>query len=257
MKKIIILLLVLFITGCGSSNKFIGTWYHYNGDSMVIITFSDGNKCSIEELDEETKCTYKYDDKKVFMSSVKFDLDLDYSFTNNYLLISNTKFYKDMKDAKDNFNKEKQEKDEVILPSKNIKVPSVTGKTLEEAKKEFKAAGLALNIIYEENDFYDSGKVIRTSPAAGRMVDKNTVVDVFVSSGFKKYIIEDYTGKNYIEVKTELEITYKMQVIIEKKNTIEEYDSNKIIGQSIAPGTEVDISESNPTTIVLYIPNQQ
>ena len=72
------------------------------------------------------------------------------------------------------------------------------------------------------------------------------------------FIMEDYTGKNVDDVRRILEVDYKMNVKVEKKEVeiegnIEE-EKDKILEQSIAPGTEVIISEENPSTIVLTIP---
>jgi hypothetical protein len=187
MKKIIVILLfVLFITGCGSSNKFIGTWYHYDGDNMVILSFTDDNNCSLEEFDEVEKCTYKYNDKKVFLSSVHDDLELNYNFIDNYLLIENTRFYKDMKTAKENVDKKVQKKEVVGSRTNKTRVPDVSGMNIDEAKTLLKTEGFALNIIYEENIIYKKDVVINTIPEKGEIVDKNQVIDVYVSSGYNR-----------------------------------------------------------------------
>ena len=66
--------------------------------------------------------------------------------------------------------------------------------------------------------------------------------------------IEDYTGKNYIEVQTILERNYGLNVTVEKKEPTDsdkEYDEQEIIGQSLAAGSEVKKGDS----IILYIPD--
>ena len=181
MKKIILLaFLIIFITGCGSSNKFEGTWYHYDGYSMSIITFSNDNKCSLEEFGEEEKCTYKYDDNKITISTVNDDLEFDYSFKDNYLVIGDIDFYKDMKEAKDNTS---PNQDNVVIGDRTkIVMPNVVGKDIEEAKKILEEKGFTINIIYQSSDSYERDIVIETNPKEGTVVDKNNVIDVFVSS---------------------------------------------------------------------------
>jgi len=64
--------------------------------------------------------------------------------------------------------------------------------------------------------------------------------------------LKDYTGKNYIEIQTILETKYGLSVTIEKKDVKDgNVDEDKIIGQSLAKGSEVKKGDS----ITLYIPN--
>lgn len=255
MKKIIIVLFIVFLTGCKTSNKFVGTWYHVDDNDIVILTFNGDNTCILEESDEEEKCTYKYDDKKIFISSKHDDLELNYNFIDNYLLIDDTRFYKDMKEAKDN----KAEGKKTVIEGKIVLetiLPDLIGLSLEDAERMLKREGLSFNVIKVENDFYEKDRVVQTNPLAGMKVNKSSVIDLFVSNSVDKVVIEDYTSKNYLEVKEKLETIYKMKVIIEKRETGNSEDnSNSIVGQSIAPGTEIEISIDNPTTIILYIPN--
>lgn len=257
MKKIVLFILLSFLlVGCSSSNKFIGTWYHYDEDEIIMITFSKDNNCIFEENEYKQDCTYKFDDKKITISATTDELNLDYNFVDNYLIIGDIRFYKDLKESKDNkdSNEINNSKEFGNRRIQTIKMPNVVGMDIEEAKKILIKAGLTLNIVYKEDDFYEGGRVINTIPDAGRSVDKNTVVDVFVSSNFKKYIIEDYKGKNYYEVKTKLESLYDMIVIVEKIKTDDIVDDmSAIIGQSLKPGTEITVSEDDPTTITLYI----
>ena len=97
------------------------------------------------------------------------------------------------------------------------------------------------------------GYIVKTSPAIGRTVKKGTEITLYESKGPEKYEIEDYTGKNYIEVKTILENNYGLNVVIEKMEVDDnkEYDENVIISQDLKVGTEV----SKGANITLYIPD--
>ena len=144
--------------------------------------------------------------------------------------------------------------------SDNIKIPDVTNLTVEQAEKALINEGfkVANETCKEYSDTFAEGKVISTDPAVGRSRPKGTEIKLCESLGKNDtYIIEDYTGKNYIEVQTTLEKLYKMKVTVEKKDIelTEDMDVQLIIEQSLEVGTEIIVSEENPAKITLYIPN--
>ena len=96
--------------------------------------------------------------------------------------------------------------------------------------------------------------VVKTDPEAGRSVKYGTKITIYKSSGEETFTLENYVGKNYIEVQTILETKYELKVNVEKKEPTDnnkEYDEQEIIGQSLAAGSEVKKGDS----ITLYIPN--
>lgn len=135
----------------------------------------------------------------------------------------------------------------------DVEVPKVAEKTVVEAEKELKKAGfeVAIETMKEESSTIKEGLVTRTSPAAGRTVKKGTTVTIYESTGEKVYVVEDYTGKNYIEVQTELEKIYGLKVEIEERDTdSDEFTSQQVLGQSVEPETTLKKGD----TITLYIP---
>ena len=154
---------------------------------MVILTFYNDNKCVLEELDEEEKCTYEYDNKRITINSSYADTELNYDFIDDYLIIGDTRFYKDMKKAKDNQDKVVVHKKEVVgNRTKKRKIPDVSKMNALEAKRILEAEGFEVNIIYESNNYYQDGIIIKTYPKAGTIIetknDKKAVVDLYVSS---------------------------------------------------------------------------
>ncbi len=153
----------------------------------------------------------------------------------------------------------------VLLPTfsntSNIKIPDVSGLTVVDAEKVLTDKGFVVadETRKEFNDKTELGLVIGTDPQVDRKRPKGTKITIIESLGKNQtYKIEDYTGRDYEKVQYELETMYKMKVEIKSKEVeitgnIEE-EKKKIIEQSIAPGTEIIISEENPTTITLYIP---
>lgn len=139
---------------------------------------------------------------------------------------------------------------------KPVTVPTCEGEKISVCEKKLQALGLEVDtkIKTEASSTIDKNRVTRTDPEEGRSVKPGTLVTIFKSLGEEVYEIEDYTGKNYIEVQTILETKYGLKVTVEKKEPTDndkEYDEQEIIGQSLAAGSEVKKGDS----ITLYIPD--
>ncbi len=146
-----------------------------------------------------------------------------------------------------------------VIPSvtkvPNIKVPDVSGLSVEDAEEILLQKGFTVNTTTEKisSDEYDEGEVVKTEPEAGRSIKKGKEITIYESTGSEIYVIEDYTGKNYIEIETLLESMHGLDVKIEKKSiTItDDTDEQAIVDQSLKAGTEVRKGDS----IILYIPD--
>jgi serine/threonine-protein kinase len=78
-----------------------------------------------------------------------------------------------------------------------VKVPDVVGKTEKEAKEILKKKGLGIKVVSrEESATYDEGIVASQKQVAGTKVNKNTTVEVVVSSGktSETVAVPDVTG---------------------------------------------------------------
>ena len=142
----------------------------------------------------------------------------------------------------------------------DIKIPDVTDLTLLQAEKALVSEGFKISdeTCQEYSDTVPAGKVIRTEPKIGSLRPEGTAVKVCESLGKNDtYVIEDYTGKNYLTIQTTLEKVYKMKVVVEKKDVeiTDDMDLQLIVDQSLPKGTEIIVSEDNPTEIILYIPD--
>ncbi len=99
------------------------------------------------------------------------------------------------------------------------------------------------------------GRVVKTDPGKGRSVKKGTKITIYKSKGKETFEIDDYVGKNYIEVETLLK-QKGLVVNIEKKepsDTNRDYGEQEIIGQSLAKGSKVKKGDE----ITLYIADIQ
>ena len=146
----------------------------------------------------------------------------------------------------------------VIVPKiqnvSDTKVPNVAEMDELKAEEILKKEGLKIKSELKNiaSDTIEEGKVVKTDPAAGRTVKEGTEVTIYVSSGKNSLELEDYTGKNYIDIKARLEETYKLNVIVEFQTVDNpaDYSASEIIGQKPAAGETV----GEGGTITLYVP---
>ena len=136
-----------------------------------------------------------------------------------------------------------------------VQVPDVSGMKISEAEQVLIDAGFEVNEKIEKipSDKYEEGLVVKTDPEALRNIKKGKTITIYESTGKETIKLEDYTGKNYIEVQTLLENMYKLKVKVEKKETTitEDMNEQQIIGQEPKTGTEVKEGDA----VTLYIPD--
>ena len=140
----------------------------------------------------------------------------------------------------------------IITNQKEIKVPDVTGLELTEAIGKLQDEGFKIADEQKEtsSDEIPAGKVAKTNPMAGVKKTKGSEITLYISTGNAGFVMEDFTGKNYLTVKGTLE-AYGVYVILEKKDVDNVTDASVILDQSVKAGEKV----SKGDTITLYIPN--
>ena len=141
-----------------------------------------------------------------------------------------------------------------IQANKEIKVPNVSNKSVAKAEEILKESGfkVANKQEKETSDEIKKGKVIRTDPKSGLKRRKGTTITLIVSAGKETIELEDFTGKNALEIKGSLEaqglvVTIEKKEVEDKKNSKE----NIIVGQMPKAGEEVKKGDS----IILYVPD--
>ena len=139
-----------------------------------------------------------------------------------------------------------------FLADTTAKVPNVTDMTVKQAKEMLKEKGFTINSKFKKkyDDEIVKGKVIKTMPKQGTKVNKNEKITLVVSKGVKKIEIEDYTGKDYKDIKEELEekgITVNIQNK-EVENTAG-YKADTIIEQSVKKGEKIGKGDEITLTV--------
>ena len=140
----------------------------------------------------------------------------------------------------------------IITSRSQIAIPDVTGKSLKEATKIIQNKGFSISEeqVEQASDTVKEGYIIRTNPVAGTKRKKGYEVVLYVSLGDAKIVVENYTGKNFSEVKGALE-SQKIKVLREEQE-LEGNDTaqeNEIIGQSVEVGEKLSAGD----TITLYV----
>ena len=65
-----------------------------------------------------------------------------------------------------------------------VVVPSLTGKTMDQAKQELNGTGLGIKPVgTASSDTVEKGQIISQDPQDGKTVEKNTTIEVIISSG--------------------------------------------------------------------------
>ncbi|MCJ7826664.1 MAG: PASTA domain-containing protein, partial [Demequinaceae bacterium] len=86
-----------------------------------------------------------------------------------------------------------------------VAVPSLQGLTQGDALDLLEQFGLLGSVEGEVNPDVEWGRVIRTSPAEGTLVDKGSVVTVFVSVDENQLTVPDVRGLSVMEAQTAIE----------------------------------------------------
>ena len=146
---------------------------------------------------------------------------------------------------------ETQQEEDKDKNKEQIKVPDLSNKTPEEAKKELNTLGLGARKGGEESsDTVEEGLITRQEPAAGEQVDKNTQILFYVSTG---KAVEEVTipsglvGESLSSVESTLqELGLKTKVEKEKSS---EVAVGKVI--SLNPGEGTKVAKDSEVTIVV------
>lgn len=141
-----------------------------------------------------------------------------------------------------------------IMENSKAEIPDVKGMTVVQAENKLEEEGFKVNSKTKEENSDDvkEDKVIGTDPKAGRSVKKKTKITIIVSKGSDKITVKDYVGKNYYDIKAQLEAK-GIKVITDKKDvaSTSEYKEGTIIDQDVKKGEKLSKGDS----ITLVIPN--
>ena len=132
---------------------------------------------------------------------------------------------------------------------KDVDLPNLVGKTLEEANKEIEKTDIKLEKTEEFNADVEAGKIISQEPPYidGYTVKENSTIKIVISKGTEKAIVENVKGKTYEEAAQILDnVNLKVERIDQTSKTVE---AGIVIDQDPAGDKEVNAGD----TVKLYV----
>lgn len=144
--------------------------------------------------------------------------------------------------------------------SKKVSVPSVIGKTEEEAKTTLNSLGLGYKATYQPSNTIPEGTVISQGTSSGTKVAKNTTITLSISSGPESSSVPNVVGQDQVKASSILESAgFKVSV---KQSYSDSVEQGKVISQSpsgsttVSPGSTVTITVSQgKETKMVTVPN--
>ncbi|WP_223633315.1 Stk1 family PASTA domain-containing Ser/Thr kinase [Planococcus sp. 4-30] len=136
-----------------------------------------------------------------------------------------------------------------LFEPRQVAVPDVSEMEHNEAVEELQAAGFVAGVETEEySEEIEANHIIRTIPEAGKMRDRETEVQLFVSMGKERAEMADFVGDTLEEATEALKDENFASV-----EPVEEFSDEPvgtILNQEPAAGEEVIISETDVEFIV-------
>ncbi|MBG9589881.1 Stk1 family PASTA domain-containing Ser/Thr kinase [Cytobacillus firmus] len=123
-----------------------------------------------------------------------------------------------------------------LMEPKDVQVPDVSGKEVEDAVAELIAAGFTVRDTKPISDpDVEEGLVVKTDPKAGRTVKEGTSIDIYESSGKEKFELADYQGRQYDDVVRLLE-SKNFKSIEKNEETDDSEPAGTILDQNLSEG---------------------
>ena len=128
-----------------------------------------------------------------------------------------------------------------LFKADKVQVPDVSNLELEEAIEQLESEGFTIgDETLEVSDEVEENKIIRTTPEAGKLREKNSEIHLFVSSGKESFVLENYIGKDIDQVKILLQ-NFKIEIT----EDFDDQPKGTIIEQTPAVGEEVIPDETD------------
>jgi eukaryotic-like serine/threonine-protein kinase len=138
----------------------------------------------------------------------------------------------------------------VATSTKEVKLPDVVGKNVDDAKKQLEALNLVLVEADRENNDAAEGTIIKMKPDADTMVKEKSEVRVIVSSGKKGTKMPDLEDQDLDRAKIILK-SYDIEV--SDDNITQAFNDNVPKGQIISHTPKKDTEINSKTKVTLVV----
>jgi beta-lactam-binding protein with PASTA domain len=122
-----------------------------------------------------------------------------------------------------------------------VKVPDVVGLEQADARRRVRNADLRPTVDQESSTKVPEGTVIRTDPGAGRLIERNSSITLFVSSGPGEATVPNVVGEDQESAVARLRAE-GLSPIVRERSSSEPVDT--VVDQTPASGQKVDEGSS-------------
>lgn len=130
-----------------------------------------------------------------------------------------------------------------LFGPRQVAVPDVAGMERNEAEEELRAAGFLIGEEEEQpSEEVEEGLVIRTIPEANKMRDRESEVQLFISSGKESIEFQDYIGRDIEQTLELLGSNYKS---VNQTEEFSDEPEGTILDQEPKAGEEIIASETD------------
>ena len=132
-------------------------------------------------------------------------------------------------------------------------IPDVSGKSIVDATNTLIDAGFDVSTEYKyvSSDTIEEDNVVKTSPEMGTKRKKGSTITLYVSTGESVYIIEDFTGENYLEAKGKIESKCECNVLVETEKVDEKAKAKEETVLRTEPAAGESSKLGNPIKIII------
>ena len=135
-----------------------------------------------------------------------------------------------------------------VTKVKEVKVPDITGKTLEEATKILEDLNLVIEKVGEEKSDKPEGTIIDINPKVGTMVKEKTIVKVMVSDGVETIIMPDVREIEVSEAKERLN-SKGITKITTTEEFSDDYEAGIVIDSN--PKLRTEVTVDTPVNLIV------
>ncbi|RIQ11503.1 Stk1 family PASTA domain-containing Ser/Thr kinase [Jiangella rhizosphaerae] len=128
-----------------------------------------------------------------------------------------------------------------------VSVPSVQGRTIQEAEDAIREAGLTPGNRVPQNSNRPENEVLGTEPAGGESVAPGTTVDIIYSTGTQPFELPELIGMTRGQAEAELERLGLVPDVVTE--TTADVPDGQVFDQSPDPGAEVEEGDTIIITV--------
>jgi serine/threonine-protein kinase len=129
----------------------------------------------------------------------------------------------------------------VTVLAGSVLVPDVTGRPLAQAQAQIQAAGLRFaNATEATSATVPAGSVISTDPPGGSSVQRNSVVQIVVSTGVEQVRVPDVVGQTEADARDEIRSRGLVVAVTPQSVPAGDPSAGRVISQDPSGGRDVD-----------------